>query len=184
MALISPTEITLRNSEKITLRSSQPQDAQALLDFSKLIINNAPYNVLVPGEFQLTLEQEQQWILRHIENPSWLAEIAELNGKVVGLLGVENRPQKRLVHVASLHISVHPEHRSKGIASAMMESVINWAKKHEEIEKLALAVFEENTHAFNLYKKMGFAEEGRRIKEIKTNNNQYHNDIMMYLLVN
>ena len=183
MALIPSTEITLRNSEKVTLRSPQTQDAQALLEFRELIINNDPYNILTPGEFHLTLEQEQQWILQHIENPSWLAEIVELNSELVGFLGVKNLPQNRLAHVANLHVSVHPKHRRKGIASTMIERVIHWAKKHEGIEKLALAVFEENKPALNLYIKMGFVEEGRRIKEIKTSKNQYHNDIMMYRFV-
>jgi len=44
-------------------------------------------------------------------------------------------------------------------------------------------VFSTNKRAIALYKKMGFIEEGRKIKEFKMDNNEYVDDVLMYKLV-
>ena len=51
------------------------------------------------------------------------------------------------------------------------------------IEKVALSVFATNQLAIGLYKKMGFLEEGCRIREIRIADEKYVDDILMYRFV-
>lgn len=58
-----------------------------------------------------------------------------------------------------------------------MEEVIKWCKKNQ-VEKIELEVFEENTPAIALYKKFGFIEEGRKNRNIKIKD-EYKNTLLM-----
>jgi RimJ/RimL family protein N-acetyltransferase len=58
-----------------------------------------------------------------------------------------------------------------------------WAEQHPSIEKVSLGVFSTNERAITLYKKMGFIEEGRKIKEFKMSDDEYIDDVLMYKLV-
>jgi ribosomal protein S18 acetylase RimI-like enzyme len=48
---------------------------------------------------------------------------------------------------------------------------------------VSLGVFSTNQRAISLYKKMGFVEEGRKIKEFKMSEREYVDDIIMYKMV-
>jgi RimJ/RimL family protein N-acetyltransferase len=48
---------------------------------------------------------------------------------------------------------------------------------------VSLAVLATNERAIAVYKKLGFVEEGRRIKEIKIGPSQYIDDVLMYKMV-
>jgi len=65
------------------------------------------------------------------------------------------------------NIYVLKEYRNRGIASSLMEFMINEGKK-KEIINITLEVREDNVNAINLYKKYGFTEKAIR-------NNYYDN---------
>lgn len=59
------------------------------------------------------------------------------------------------------NIAVHPDHRGKGLGLAIVQALV----KHAKAERLATVTLEvrvSNTPAISLYKKVGFAEVGRR----------------------
>jgi len=56
-------------------------------------------------------------------------------------------------------------------------------RQHPEIEKLGLYVFSTNTTALRLYKRHGFAVEGRYPRDIKFDEGQYVDTVAMGLLV-
>jgi ribosomal protein S18 acetylase RimI-like enzyme len=65
----------------------------------------------------------------------------------------------------------------------LLTALLEWAERNPLIEKVSLGVFSTNYRAISLYKSMGFIEEGRKIKEFKTSENEYIDDILMYKLV-
>lgn len=65
------------------------------------------------------------------------------------------------------NIYVLKEYRNRGIASSLMEHMINEGKK-QNIINITLEVREDNVNAINLYKKYGFTEKAIR-------NNYYEN---------
>jgi RimJ/RimL family protein N-acetyltransferase len=61
-----------------------------------------------------------------------------------------------------------------------MQTMIDWATTNPVIEKLALGVWSKNAPAIALYQKMGFVEEGRKVKEVKYAEGTYDDCICMY----
>jgi len=61
--------------------------------------------------------------------------------------------------------------------------VIAWAQDNAVIEKLAFGVFPGNETALGLYRKMGFIEEGRKVKEVKFGPSKYKDCILTYRFV-
>ena len=60
-----------------------------------------------------------------------------------------------------------------GVGSALLQALLDWAEDNPHIEKVSLAVFSNNRLGSALYDKFGFLEEGRRVREIKLNDDQY-----------
>ncbi|MDA1761002.1 GNAT family N-acetyltransferase [Bacillus cereus] len=50
-----------------------------------------------------------------------------------------------------------------GIGSKLLSHFIEWAKEQEGLEKICMDVFSNNERTINLYKRLGFKEEGRKI---------------------
>ena len=169
----------LKTSKTVTIRTAVPDDAEALLEHARIILAEDLYNVTTLEEFKMTAEQERAWIQEHLDRPGQIALVAELDGCVVGLLHLENGHRKRLAHIGALAMSVQPNFRRKGIGTALLQSLIHWAEENAVIEKLTLSVFTTNRPAINLYKKTGFAEEGRRVRAIKITDGKYVDEILM-----
>jgi RimJ/RimL family protein N-acetyltransferase len=68
--------------------------------------------------------------------------------------------------------------RGLGIGLAMMDYLIEWARKQEGLEKISLTVFSTNKPAINLYQKFGFKIEGISRKQYKIEG-KYVDDIIM-----
>ncbi len=183
MGQIKPKEYKLKTGETVIIRTAVPDDAEAVLEHARLILAKDLYNVTTLEEFEMTAEQEREWIQAHYGNPTHIALVAEVNESVVGFLGFENGSRKRLAHQGTLHMSVRAQFRGKGIGTALLQSLIDWAKGNPSIEKVALSVFAANQPAIGLYKKMGFPEEGCRVQAIKIEDGQYIDDILMYRFV-
>ncbi len=63
-------------------------------------------------------------------------------------------------------MAVAREWRGRGVGSALMTAAIEWARERG-LHKLSLSVWPHNAAAIALYRKHGFVEEGRRIKQIR-----------------
>ncbi len=88
--------------------------------------------------------------------------VAVAGGQVVGMLHVE----------ASRHgfgdvgMLVDRGWRGLGVGSALVQAAISRARD-QGLHKLCLEVFAHNTAAIALYRKSGFVEEGRRIRQYR-----------------
>ena len=59
----------------------------------------------------------------------------------------------RIAHIFLLYVA--PEHRRRGIATALMSRVETWAKARGD-RAIGLQVFQTNTNALNLYNQLGY----------------------------
>jgi RimJ/RimL family protein N-acetyltransferase len=173
----------LKTGDTVIIRSACTDDASALLAHVRAVIAENVHGVTTPEEFDVTEKEERDWIRRHVDGPANALLIAEMSGHIIGMLAVESGERKRLAHRAILHMSVSHEWRGRGVGTALLETAVEWAKKHPAIEKLCLAVIATNSRAIALYRKLGFIEEGRRLREIKVGPGQYEDDISMYRFV-
>jgi RimJ/RimL family protein N-acetyltransferase len=182
MAEIEPRRFNLKTSEPCLVRSAEERDAAAILANAREMLT-APFLVTTPEEFDLTEEQERAWIAEHRQKPGWLALVPEVEGQIVGLLNFENGARRRLAHRGSFGMSVLATWRGRGVGDALLTSLLEWARESPLIEKVCLSVFVENDRALRLYRKHGFVEEGRRVREIKHGPGMYADDFIMSRLV-
>ncbi len=103
------------------------------------------------------------------------------DGKVVGWCDITPHPRPTTKHCGSLGMGVIPGYRRKGIGTRLIHSALRKAKAHG-LYRVELEVFEKNEAAINLYKNIGFKEEGRKMGAAKIDDN-YINAVMMALLL-
>jgi len=109
-----------------------------------------------------------------------------LDGTLVAVAGAEVVGS---IHVdASGHgfgeigMAIAREWRGRGVGSALMAAAIDWARERG-LHKLSLGVFAHNAAGLALYRKYGFVEEGRRIKQYRRQSGELWDSIEMGLLL-
>lgn len=91
---------------------------------------------------------------------------AVLNETVVGWCDITRRKREVFAHTGGLGMGILKPHRGKGLGSRMMEECIKQARANG-LEKICLEVYSHNAAGIALYKKFGFIEEGKKIREAK-----------------
>jgi RimJ/RimL family protein N-acetyltransferase len=104
--------------------------------------------------------------------------LAEAEGEIVGSVHV----QASRHGYGEIGMAVAPEWRGRGVGSALMAAAIDWARERG-LHKLCLSVFPHNQAAIALYRKFGFVEEGRRIKQFRRGSGELWDSIEMGLLL-
>lgn len=88
--------------------------------------------------------------------------VAEIEGKIVGMIGLHPFKNARQRHVASLGMMVRTEHQKQGIGRKLMESILELADNWLMLIRIELDVTEDNERAIHLYKSFGFEIEGKK----------------------
>ena len=68
--------------------------------------------------------------------------------------------------------------RGRGVGSALVQAAVDRARG-QGLHKLCLEVFTHNTAAIGLYRKCGFTEEGRRVKQYRRASGELWDTIVM-----
>lgn len=176
--------VTAKNNIEVLIRTVQLEDAKAILDIQRDVISENDYWIATIDEFTKTITQQRDSIQKILKNERETIIIAEISGKVVGWLEFESQTCKKISHTGLFGIMIHKDYRGMGIGRMLINELFDWAEKNPFIEKVSLGVFSTNHRAISLYKSMGFKEAGRKIKEIKINENEYIDDLLMYKFVN
>lgn len=179
MSTIEPRSQATTTGEHFVVRCAQPDDASHLLTYIRTVAEETGFFVIQSGEFPSNEEQERQWIQEHLDHQGKLAVLAEAVNEIIGSLSFENGPFQRTCHSGTFGVSVRQDWRGKGIGTAMLKTLLEWAEANPCIEKVSLAVFSTNTRAIELYRRLGFVEEGRRAKEIKIGPGRYVDEVLM-----
>ena len=99
---------------------------------------------------------------KQLENPreGVVSLVAEIDGKVVGRLGLTPHPRPRRKHTGDIGMGVHDNYAGRGVGNALMAACIDLADNWLNLTRLELDVFTDNLAAISLYKKFDFVEEG------------------------
>ena len=81
-----------------------------------------------------------------------------------------------------VNMVVAREWRGRGVGSALMVAAIDWARGRG-LHKLSLSVWPHNAAAIALYRKYGFVEEGRRVKQMRRQSGELWDVVDMGLLL-
>lgn len=142
----------------IVIRAQESTDAEAML---KVIHSERAYS----GTLQLpffSLDAMRQRLSASSEGVYRL--VAEVDGEVVGSIGLHVQSNMRRRHVADLGMMVRDDMQGKGVGSALMAAVVEMADQWLQITRLELTVYTDNAPAVALYKKFSFEIEGTHRK--------------------
>lgn len=147
----------------MTIREATPDDAAQLIAYVQTL-DAEPDSMIprAPGEFQVTVEQERQLLAEYAAKDNSIYLVAEIEGRIVGVLSCDGGTRQATRHNASFGISVAKEERNKGIGTALLSHLVKWAKGTGIIRRLELEVYAHNAPAIHLYRKFEFIEEGQR----------------------
>ena len=142
----------------IHVRRATPRDAAA---FAKIMADPQVYANLM----QLPMPNEELWHARLTESTAPgkadLLLCAELDGEVVGTCGLHPAgAQVRRRHAMMLGISVAPAAQRRGVGTALMAAMCDYADRWAGALRLELTVFVDNAPAIALYRRFGFEVEG------------------------
>ncbi|MCT7973337.1 GNAT family N-acetyltransferase [Laspinema olomoucense] len=132
------------------LRVGLSRDRYLLVKFLRLT-----YQELYPDhDFSHLAKTVNQYFAE--ETPLWWVEYPG-NSEPVGCLWLGNAVDQvkgdRHAHIFVLYVA--PEHRRRGVGSALMEYAENWARERGD-RQMGLQVFLNNPPALNLYQKLGY----------------------------
>jgi RimJ/RimL family protein N-acetyltransferase len=102
--------------------------------------------------------------------------VADGDGQVIGMLHVD----VSRFGFAEFGMCVDRGWRGRGVGSALVAAAIAWCRGRE-VHKLCLEVFPHNTAAIAMYRKAGFVEEGRRIRQYRRASGEFWDAIIMGL---
>jgi ribosomal protein S18 acetylase RimI-like enzyme len=111
----------------------------------------------------------------------WLVEgtvVAVADTEIVGSLQV----RASRFGFGEIAMAVAREWRGRGIGSALLSAGIEWSRENG-LHKLVLDVFPHNAAAIGLYRKFGFVQEGRRVKQYRRANGEFWDSLDMGLLL-
>jgi L-phenylalanine/L-methionine N-acetyltransferase len=144
----------------IQVRRAGPEDAPA---FARMMADEDVYGQLL----QLPFPDPAVWRKR-LEAPSEPGRadihlVAELDGEVVGSAGVHSAAALNLRrrHALALGISVAKPAQGRGVGTALMEALIDYADRWAGVLRIELIVWVDNERAIRFYQKFGFEIEGR-----------------------
>ncbi|MGZ5354563.1 MAG: diaminopimelate decarboxylase [Actinomycetota bacterium] len=98
-------------------------------------------------------------------------------GHTVGSLSIRRDEHPATGHVATLGMFVVASHRGRGLGTALMREALVWARRFG-VERVELTVYPHNAAAIALYRRFGFAEEGRLVRHAKKSYG-YEDEILM-----
>jgi putative acetyltransferase len=152
-------------SAPFTLRRATPADAEA---FTRLFTDDSVYG----GTLQLPWPTVEAWRQRLSEPVAaglqradvQLVAEAEMAGggrEVIGSAGLHTAgPQVRRRHAMSLGIGVRGDWQGRGVGSALMAALCDYADRWAGVLRIELTVYSDNATAIALYRRHGFEQEG------------------------
>jgi putative acetyltransferase len=140
--------------EGVVIRAACPQDAEAI---------TAMHNL--PGYRYGTLRtpfHSVADIRSYLENSPGDGRrlVADLDGQVVGDIGLTLAGNPRRRHAATIGMGVHDAFAGRGVGSALIKAALDIADNWLNLHRVELTVFTDNDAAIRLYERHGFVKEG------------------------
>lgn len=172
----------LKNGKTVVIRPAETRDAEKLLECIKTYILQSNYIPKLEQEIKLNVEQEIEWINSFIINNNSILLIAEYENQILGNIDLTGNRRKIMEHTVVVGMGMLKEWRNSGLGTALLSSAIEWAKLNPVLELIWLQVYTENKIGINLYRKIGFKENGI-IKNFFKANGRYFDNLTMVMNV-
>jgi len=155
--------------KEFVVRSAQAGDARAMAEIFAAV---AEEHDGIATEPPVDVEERTARFARSVAG----SVVAVAGSQVVGMLHVE----PSLHGFGEIGMLVERGWRGRGVGAALVQAAVSRARD-EGLHKLCLEVFAHNTAAIALYRKAGFTEEGRRVRQYRRANGELWDTIVMGL---
>lgn len=166
----------------IVLRPLEDVDFHSFLDIQSDALKNAPE--VFGSDYEwfegLSLLSKEQRFEKYMMFPHrYLLGAFTSEGVLVGMIGFSNdHHRSKIKHKGTIWgLYITPEHRGKGIASTLVQSVIS-AAGDVGVELIQLAVSTQNVDSYALYLRLGFVVYGTEVRAMKVND-EYIDEYLM-----
>lgn len=140
-------------SEQLKLREAVPTDAKALLAFLKKASQQSDF--ITHADIQTVTEESEEESLAAIYDSKFdELMVAIFDEEIIGFARLENVDGQQ----AEFGVVVDKEFWNNGIASYLMEDILDWAQD-SPLTKVFLEVYKNNPAAIHIYQKYGFTTE-------------------------
>lgn len=150
----------LKDGQIALIREAVPDDAAVLLRYLDEVTGETDFLSMRPGDFDWPEEKERRFIEDHCRADNKLLLVAEIKGRIAGLLGYTGDDRKRLLHTGEFGITISRTHWGIGLGTALIQHMIAWAKASRVVRKIGMRVRTDNERALSLYDRFGFVREG------------------------
>ncbi|RLV61674.1 GNAT family N-acetyltransferase [Parashewanella curva] len=138
----------------ITIRHSTPEDINAIV-----ALYQQPS--IYANTLQLPHPSTEKWKSFFDSLPeNFYSLVAEIDGKIVGQLGMEVFTRPRRKHVANLGMGVCESARGQGVGKVLLKEAQRLAHDWLAVSRIEIEVYTDNHSAIALYKSCGFEMEG------------------------
>lgn len=180
----TPNEFTTKNGLIFVVRLATPADAEPLATARQAAIDErSDFLISRPEDAPASVEQQRAWIEAMLKAGNSALFVAERGGEMLGWAMLRGGDRQRTRHTGTLGITVVKSWRGRGVGTALMKVLLDWAAENPIVEKVKLGVVASNEQALRLYRKLGFVEEGWQPREYKKENGDYLDNVLMYRLV-
>jgi putative acetyltransferase len=165
----------LKDGRIVTLRFLTPEDKSNVLRMFSTMSAEALRWSLPP--------YDEEWIDRKLASIKELIPLVAVHdNRIVGFCAINKFSHARRKGIGGAGIFLHQDFHDVGLGTAMMELVLDLAKK-QGMRRIRLEVIEGNRAAVRLYEKVGFEVEGKMKSSFLGDDNKYHDSLIMAILL-
>ena len=143
-----------------TIRRGEPEDAAAFLAYLRKMGGESQFVTFGPEGLALSEEEEAAYIAKTNARDNALFLLAVADGEIVGGLTFACGERQRLSHTGEFGVSVLRAWWGRGVARALLDEMLAWARRSGVVRKINLRVRPDNERAVRLYERLGFVPEG------------------------
>jgi diamine N-acetyltransferase len=164
--------------EKVVLRAMERDDLKRLHELNR----NVDLVVFGDGAWNpVPLAAWEKEFDKHLEDEDKSDFVIEVDGKVIGEIGL-HRWKNRRAGTVELGVGIYdPEYVGKGYGRDAINVLLDWAFRIQNYRRVFLHTSSTNERAIRAYRACGFVEEGR-MREDDYMGGQYVDTVVMGIL--
>lgn len=135
------------------IRTAELRDLPELLDIYNYEVEHGTATFDLHAK---TLEERRVWFEEHNVDHHPLI-VAEMDGQVAGYASLSAyRPKEAYRTTAELSVYISPDYRRRGVATALMEAILQMAREDEVLHLVVSVITGGNEASIKLHEKFGF----------------------------
>ncbi|HDX9580751.1 TPA: GNAT family N-acetyltransferase [Bacillus pseudomycoides] len=175
-------KMCLKNGKEVIIREATRDDAQAMINFYNIVGGETDFLSFGKNEFTRSLPDYENFIESTKEDHNSIILLATMDDEIISIASITSSQKARTKHIGTLGIVIAEKYCGFGLGRKLMEELIEWARGNDTTKKLHLVTRVDNERAIELYKKVGFKEEGL-LEQDTYINGVYYNTLIMGLML-